>query len=389
VSDAARPQAANPRPRLLVVDDSRVIRKAVERILGGEFELVEAGDGEQGWQKLTADSTFDAVISDIEMPNLDGYGFLCRIRAAEEPRVREVPIIVITGAQDDLTRERALACGASDFITKPLDGVQLLARARAHASLDATLRELAVAGTASDEHNAADPLTGLATKRVFLQRGAQDLAYAKRHGHDFSLILFEIDHYASTHTAHGMRITDEMQKWAADLARQVTRTEDTLARVGEGLFGVLAPGTGRMDVAVLCERLRTAVNRGPFRHESLEQPLTISLGIATNGRDPGDGIDRLLVIAEKRLILAKADGGNRIGTIYQDEIPEPDVAVMAKPDLDTALKMLNQGEAGRLLPYLPELAAQVLPLLDHSNRQLALGLDAEIETLKIRLRELQ
>jgi diguanylate cyclase (GGDEF)-like protein len=371
------------------VDDSRVIRKAVEKILSGEFDLIEAGDGEQGWQKLATDSAFDIVISDIEMPNLDGYGFLCRIRAADEARVRDVPIIVITGAQDDLTRERALACGATDFIAKPLDGIQLLARARAHASVDLRPRDTDATGATTDELSATDALTGLATKRVFLQRGAQDLAYAKRHGHDFSLILFEIDNYAALHATHHASITGEMQKWVSDLAKQVTRTEDTLARVGEGLFGVLAPGTGRMDVAVLCERLRTSMNRGPFRHESFELPLTISLGIATDGRDPGDGIDQLLVVAEKRLILAKADGGNRIGTIYQDEIPEPDVAVMARPDLDTALKILGQGEGGRLLPYLPELATQVLPLLEHCNRQLALGLDAEIEALKLKLSELQ
>jgi diguanylate cyclase (GGDEF)-like protein len=389
VPDATNAQPAATRPRVLVVDDSRVIRKAVQKILGAEFDLIEAEDGEQGWEKLAADSKIEVVISDIEMPKLDGYGFLCRIRAADDARVHDVPTIVITGAQDDQTRERALACGATDFITKPLDGVQLLARTRAHARLDEALRELAAAEASIEEHSATDALTGLATKRVFLQRGAQDLAYAKRHEHDFSLVLFEVDNFVALHASHGGPLSSELQRWVAGIATEATRTEDSLARVGEGLFGVLAPGTGRMDVAVLCERLRTAVNRTPFRHETIELPITISLGIATDGRDPGDGIDQLLVIAEKRLILAKADGGNRIGAIYQDEIPEPEVAVMARPDLDTALKMLAQGQGGQLLPYLPELAAQVLPLLDHCNEQLALGLEAEIEALKLRLSELQ
>lgn len=375
--------------RVLLVDDSRVIRKSVERILGNEFDLVQAEDGENGWEMLIADPAIQVVISDIEMPRLDGYGFLCRIRAADDPRVKDVPTIIITGAQDDQTRERALACGATDFITKPLDGVQLLARTRAHARLDEALRDLAVTEAALEEQSANDALTGLATKRVFLQRGEQDLAYAKRQANDFSIVLLEIDNFANLHATHGAARTDELQKWLAGHLRDATRTEDTVARLGEGMFGVLAPGAGRLEVAVLCERIRAAVAKSPFAGDGLEVPVTVSLGIATQGRDTGDDIGQLLVISEKRLVLAKADGGNRIGTIYQDEIPEPEVAVIERPRLDVALDMLARGEGGPLLPYLPEFATQVIPLLEHCNRELGLGLDLELETLKQKLDELK
>jgi hypothetical protein len=155
------------------------------------------------------------------------------------------------------------------------------------------------------------------------------------------------------------------------------------------MFGVLAPGAGRLDVAVLCERIRSAVNRAPFADGTHSLPVTVSLGIATLGRDAGDHIGQLLVISEKRLVLAKADGGNRIGTIYQDEIPEPDVTVIEKPRLDIALDMLARGDGGGLLPYLPELTGQMLPLLVHCNTQLALGLDIEIETIRQKLSELE
>jgi diguanylate cyclase (GGDEF)-like protein len=383
------PPPSAQRARVLLVDDSRVIRKSVERIIGTEFDLVQAEDGEKGWEMLTADPAIEVVISDIEMPRLDGYALLCRIRAAEDARVRDVPTIVITGAQDDLTRERALACGATDFITKPLDGVQLLARTRAHVHLDDSLLGLASTEAAQEEHTATDALTGLATKRAYLQRGEQDLAFAKRQASEFSIVLLEIDDFANLHTGHGTPLTDALQKWTAGHLRESTRTEDTVARLGEGMFGVLAPGAGRLDVAVLCERIRSAVNRAPFTGGAQSLPVTVSLGIATLGRDTGDQIGQLLVISEKRLVLAKADGGNRIGTIYQDEIPEPDVAVIEKPRLDIALDMLAKGEGGALLPYLPELAGQVLPLLVHCNTQLALGLDMEIETIGQKLSELE
>ena len=120
-----KPETAAPaaeKVRVLVADDSRVIRKAISKILSNEFELVETGDGEAAWEYLLRDDTVQVLVSDIEMPKLDGYSLICRVRAADLERVRTVPIIVITGADDELTRERAFACGATDFIIKPIDG---------------------------------------------------------------------------------------------------------------------------------------------------------------------------------------------------------------------------------------------------------------------------
>jgi diguanylate cyclase (GGDEF)-like protein len=381
--------AGKPKPRVLVVDDSRVIRKAVEKILGAEFDLQEAEDGESGWDRLAADEAIEVVVSDIEMPRLDGYGFLCRIRAADTSRVRDVPVIVITGAQDDRTRERALACGATDFITKPLDGVQLLARTRAHARLDEATRGLAVATAALEQQSANDALTGLHSKRYFLERGTQDLAYAKRHGADLSLVLLEIDDYAQHYQRLGPEACNDVQKWLAGLLKKTTRTEDTSARLGEGLFGIIAPATGRVEAAVLCERLRAALKAEPFPHQGETRTLTISLGLANEGRDPDDSFDTLLRICDQRLILAKAAGGDRLGSLYQDELPPPDEAVMETPGLETALEMLGNGEAGKLLPYLPELALRVIPLLEQANQQLALDMAYELEALKEKLSALK
>ena len=84
--------------RVLVADDSRVIRKAINKILSNEFELIEAEDGETAWEHLLKDDSIEVLVSDIEMPKLDGYSLICRIRAADAERVRNVPIIVINEA---------------------------------------------------------------------------------------------------------------------------------------------------------------------------------------------------------------------------------------------------------------------------------------------------
>jgi two-component system cell cycle response regulator len=375
--------------RVLVADDSRVIRKAISRILSGEFDLIEAEDGETAWQQLQRDASIQVLVSDIEMPKLDGYSLICRVRAADLERIRNVPIIVITGADDELTRERAFACGATDFIIKPIDGVQLLARTRAHARLDQTTRKLEETESALEEQTAIDPLTELHSRRYFLQRGMQDLAYARRHNSELSVIRIDIDNFRSIYQKHGDQVSDQMLIWLAKILLATSRTEDTVARIGGGEFAILAPATGRMDAAVLCERMRTAVAASPFTHDGVSVALTISLGLATLGRDPGDSIEELLALAEQRLTLAKAAGGNRLGVSYQDEAPQPEVAVIEQPDLETALQMLEKDEGGKLVPFLPDLVARCLPLLEFCNKKLDLGLGFAIESLKEKLSDMR
>jgi diguanylate cyclase (GGDEF)-like protein len=375
--------------RVLVADDSRVIRKAINKILSNEFELIEAEDGETAWEHLLKDNSIEVLVSDIEMPKLDGYSLICRIRAAEAERVRNVPIIVITGADDELTRERAFACGATDFIIKPIDGVQLLARTRAHAKLDQTTRKLEETATALEDQTAVDPLTQLHSRRYFIQRGVQDLAYAKRHNSDLSVIRIDIDNFRTIYKQHGDQVSDQILIWLAKILMATCRTEDTVARIGGGEFAIIAPSSGRMEAAVLCERARTAVIADPFKHGNLSLPLTVSLGMSTLGRDPGESIEELLTLAEQRMTLAKAAGGNRLGVSYQEEAPKPEEAVIEQPDLETALKMLGANEGGKLVPFLPDLIGRCMPLLEFCNKKLDLGLGFAIESLKDKLSDMR
>lgn len=381
--------AAAEKARVLVADDSRVIRKAISKILSSEFDLVEAGDGEAAWEQLLKDSSIQVLVSDIEMPRLDGYSLICRIRAADAERVRSVPIIVITGADDELTRERAFACGATDFIIKPIDGVQLLARTRAHAKLDQTTRKLEETSTALEEQTAVDPLTQLHSRRYFIQRGVQDLAYAKRHQSDLSIVRIDIDNFRPIYKKYGDQVSDQILIWLAKILVASSRTEDTVARIGGGEFAVIAPSSGRMEAAVLCERIRTAVAAEPFKGDGVSVPLTVSLGLATLGRDPGETAEELLALADQRLTLAKAAGGNRLGVSYQEEAPKPEEAVIEQPDLETALKMLGANEGGKLVPFLPDLIGRCLPLLEFCNKKLDLGLGFAIESLKDKLGDMR
>lgn len=134
------------KPWVLVVDDSRVVRRTILNTLGASFHVLEAGDGAAGWRTLHQNSRIEVVISDIQMPEMDGYNLICKVRAMEDPALREVPIIVITSAEDEITRERAYACGANDFILKPFHADQLVSCVR---NQIAEYRKTATAPTSS------------------------------------------------------------------------------------------------------------------------------------------------------------------------------------------------------------------------------------------------
>jgi len=148
--------------RVLVVDDSKVIRNAARKMLGAEFDVVLAEDGADAWSMLENDASIEVVFTDLIMPGMNGFELLRDIRTAADARLRAMPVIVVTGIEDDeVARVRALELGATDFITKPFTTIDLLARARAHASHQREAAQLRAQTT-------LDQLTGLFARRVIV-----------------------------------------------------------------------------------------------------------------------------------------------------------------------------------------------------------------------------
>src|SRR5206468_12814763 len=117
-----------PKQRVLLVDDSKIVRTTLARLIRKSFEVREEANGETGWQAITTDPSIVVVFSDIQMPVLDGFALLERIRQSEDQRIRRMPVIMISGNEDDSTKKRARAAGANDFITKTSDGTEILSR---------------------------------------------------------------------------------------------------------------------------------------------------------------------------------------------------------------------------------------------------------------------
>ena len=372
------------KPHVIVIDDSKLMRVSIRNVLKDEFHLVETVDGEQGWAALCADPALQVVITDAQMPGIDGYELIARIRASDNPAIRAIPIIMITGADDESARERALHAGATDFITKPFDKTQLLARTRALAKSDQTTRKLAQTSEALAEQGAIDPLTGISSRRFFVERGAQELAFSTRRNQDLSVIVLRVDQFAEVQRIQGQAQSEQLLHWVAKKLKDTVRTEDTLARIDGTTFAILATGAGRLEGAVLCDRARKALTAAPYSEGATRTAITASVGLVCLSFDKLDTIEKFLALADQRAVRAHNEGGNRTVTSNAPEMKTPAAAGPA-PGLDAALQILATRNLDRLQPYFITLMRRMLPLFEAADQRLQLGLGEALATIKKRL----
>lgn len=385
-------QTGAVRARILVIDDSRVVRISIRKVLDAEFDVIEAEDGEAGWEALLADPQIQVVLTDAGMPRLDGYDLIARIRAHDEARIQHIPVNMVTAADDEATRQRALALGATDFITKPFDKAQLLARVRAQARADQTTRDLAETSEALIEHATDDALTQVRSRRYFLRRGEQDLAFAHRHQQDLSVFVVGIDGFDTIKAQHPATTSDDILVFVAHSLKQAIRTEDTLARSADAQFAIIAPTLGGAEADRVCNRIRQQIADNPLKVVGTPIPLSVSIGLSRRGESSagssaGSGaansagnseqrIEDVLALAESYLAKAQAAGGNRLVTAEQVRAPKKRISI------DAALRILAQGDPEKLAPHINTMMEQLLPLLAFCNTTQQWQIEPHLEAIK-------
>jgi two-component system cell cycle response regulator len=327
-------ESSGEKQRLLIVDDSKVIRVTARKILQGNFETVEAVDGENAWEILTGMGPFSLVISDLTMPKLDGYGLLEKIRTAHDPDISNLPVIVITGDNDSKeTMRRAREAGATDFIGKPFDAVHLLARAQSHASARAAHKSLAEQNIVLEDQALIDPQTGLANETAFMERGQQQLSYANRHNTTLTVAQVEIDNYGELSRKYGDPVTGMVTKYAASVLESGIRHEDMAARIGTARFAMLLTGMERNGVQALTERVCKNISARIIRYGSEEIHFTVSIGICSPDIQNDTSFDDLLTTAGRNLQQAIKQGGNR--SIFDNAAPSAADAVTDETAADS------------------------------------------------------
>jgi two-component system, cell cycle response regulator len=323
--------------RVLGVDDAQVMRRAVEKMLESDYDVVLANDGEAGWEQLAQDNQIEMLITDIQMPLLDGYGLICRVRASDNAHIRDLPIITITGAEDDETRIRAYACGSTDFIIKPFN--KKLLSSRVHAYLRLKQASLLHTTAATTNARTLDPLTRLGSLGAFLDAGKGFFQRSRESGRDLSVAALDIDDFPALQRQHGVA-ADQLLLRVAGLLMATIRREDVVARVGEAEFAVLIPDADRAQAMVLCERLRERIAAEPLSVAAGPIAISASFGLVTQSADAPETFEKFLVLVEQRLSQARSDGGNRVGvTLLSDVMPEPEEVVLSgAPDAELSLE---------------------------------------------------
>jgi diguanylate cyclase (GGDEF)-like protein len=304
---------------VLIVDDSKFVRTTFNRILGAWFAVREEADGEAAWEAIRTDPTIAVVFSDLDMPRLDGYALIGRIRESAEARIRELPVVVISGSQDESSRKRAREAGANEFISKSADAPEVLAR------IDNLLRLI-------------KPVT--VTPQLLLSEGREHYSHARRHGAQLSVIALRVDSHAEAVRKFGKDIAEELLGRIAQLVAGLMRSEDSIARTAETTFMVLSPGTGGLQVLAFGRRLREQLEKA---HVSCGRQLLrihASFGLASLEVDRSSSIEELMKRALQRLQAAPRPAAGLL--------PAPIKPATLPAEVEQALQVLEGIDAERL-----------------------------------------
>ncbi|HKO67663.1 MAG TPA: response regulator, partial [Burkholderiaceae bacterium] len=169
-----------PKPRVLICDDSRIVRASISQHLRDRFELREVTDGEAAWQAILLDSSVRVVISDLTMPKVDGFELLNRVRSSKVQRIRELPMVIISGEDEAGERERAASLGATDFIQKGVGAAELLARMEVLVRLSTTREMLAESQASLESSRTVDSDTELLNQPFFDKQVEKLISFARR-----------------------------------------------------------------------------------------------------------------------------------------------------------------------------------------------------------------
>jgi diguanylate cyclase (GGDEF)-like protein len=291
----------NQYTKILIVDDSQTSRASLRHLLEGQkFHILEAGNGEEALGILRSKNDIKLVITDYNMPGMDGFQLVSRIRETH-PKNR-LPIIGISAYGTSLLSARFLKNGASDFITKPFLEEELFCR------INQNLEMLEHIQTIKEISN-IDYLTGIYNRRYFFQFGQKLLENAKRGNLHLTAAIIDIDGMKRINERWGYEAGDQVVYEIAQMLNRNFRKSDMVARFGGKEFAVLATNMDLKHTATVFERIRATIEykRIPFGNRMLS--VTVSIGVTTKLED---SLKKMIKCGDSFRRKAKMMGKNRV-----------------------------------------------------------------------------
>ena len=289
--------------RILVVDDDLVSARLVDGVLrAAGFASSFCCEPARAWATIESERP-DLIILDVVMPGLDGFELCRRVRA--NPGLQLTPIIFVTRRGDVDQRVRGLEAGGNDYVAKPFDPAELVARVRSHLQRLGVLREMAI----------RDGLTRCYNNKYFKERLQQEIQRAQRYHTDLTVGMLDLDHFKRINDSYGHPAGDAVLANVASILIAAVRSTDVVARYGGEEFGFLLVQAAVPESTIVTNRLRERIARHRFELPATHgDPLgvhaTVSIGIAPCRAD--DTSTTLLGRADEALYEAKANGRNQV-----------------------------------------------------------------------------
>ena len=353
-------ESSDNKTKILAVDDSRVMRRAISKILSTQYTVIEAEHGEDAWSLLEHHKDIQVIFTDLSMPYLDGYGLLERIRSSEDDKIASLPVIIITGKEDDdQAKMEALEKGADDFIAKPFDKAQLFARAQSHIKFEETSKKLSETADKLEKQAAIDELTGLGSQRYFEKAAEEHISSLIRHKGYCCLLRIDIDNFNQLFIKHGKQVADDVIKTIGICLNQHVRKEDMAARVGLAKFALFLNYTNLNKAEILAQRI---VDEIPTRKLTTKEfSFTASAGIFEPEITSNTTYKEIMEQTEACLNQAIDQGGSQL--VSKTQLAAIELDSVEPLTIEQAMHLLEQGEADEVKPHLDHLYEQLKPLL--------------------------
>jgi len=293
-----------PRARILIIDDDPTIHSAVERRLDSEAIAVQHATEPEDGLRLAMTECPDVILLDINMPRMDGLKVCRHLKEAET--TRDTPILFLTVDANMGNLARALDCGGTDYILKPFNSLDLVARVRVALRTKRMIDLL-------KEQARIDALTGL-PNRAALDAGleAATAAYA-RTGQPFALLLLDVDHFKNVNDDHGHGVGDELLRAAGAALHGCCRPYDLPTRYGGDEFAIILGHVDEDAVESAALRILNELRGALVEWSQNHVRCTCSAGLVHASQlradfSPADA----LKTADKALYEAKQSGRDRL-----------------------------------------------------------------------------
>ncbi|MDH4163930.1 MAG: diguanylate cyclase [Nitrospirota bacterium] len=302
--------------KILVIEDNKTQANIVkDNLTKNGYDVLLAVDGISGFKQAKTERP-DLVLLDRVLPDMDGNE-VCRWMKLD-PSTRDIPVIMLTARSTSSDKVAGLEAGADDYLPKPFDETELIARISVRLRSKSQQDELKkknrqLEDMLSQVENLAvmDPLTGLFNRRRFETILGNEFRRSVRYHSPLSLLMLDIDHFKIINDTFGHQTGDAVLKECARLFHDLVRQVDTVARYGGEEFVILSPNITRDSAFQAADRIRKAIEAHSF--PGVEgRSITISIGVASMPDPALDSEEKFIHSADMAMYEAKKKGRNRV-----------------------------------------------------------------------------